>query len=257
MSDDDFWDIDQYLVTRRNQPVGSARAVDPSSAIPPVHGHGGAREDTRPGARSSTKSDPRHRRLPRDIAELHGLDDDALDPIVRNVLADLIQEMGHLHEDLRIAEKRIGFLDGAARHDTLGPWLGRSAFFGKFERLKALDRKENLSSAVVLFRIVGFHTLRRASGWDSADSVVVRLGSELMRHFETPVGHVADDQFAVLLPASTVEEAKVSAANPTFETINGPVGCEPLAVVHACSALDPFTNGLMMLTVLERRTYGG
>ena len=258
MSDKDgFWDIDQFLTTRRNQPVGSSRVVDPAAGTPPVHDRGDppADADQEARRRSAGEGRERRRRLPRDIAELHGLDEAALEPTVREVVADLIGEIGHLNEDLRLAEKRIAYLEGERRHDTLGPWLGRAAFFGQLEKLKGLDQSEQVSSAVVLFRIAGFHALRRAHGWQAADTVVVRLGEDLMRRSDAPVGHLADDQFGLLLPGHSLEDAERFAASEDLAQVNGPLGQEPLTVVSACSALARFTDAAALLTQLERCTF--
>ncbi len=260
MSDEDgFWDIDQFLTTRRNQPVGSSRVVDPAVGTVPVHERGDPAYESVEEAqrRRGDGGRGRQRRLPRDIAELHGLDEAALEPTVRGVVSDLIGEIGHLNEDLRHAEKRIAYLEEERRHDTLGPWLGRSAFFGQIEKLKGLDSSEHLSSAVLLFRIAGFHALRRAHGWQAADTVIVRFGEDLMRRIDTPVGHLADDQFGVLLPGYSLTEAEAFAASEDFARVNGPLGEDPLTVVSACCALGPYAEAASLLTQLERRTFAG
>ena len=254
MSDDGFWDIDQFLTTRRNQPVGAARVVDPADAVVPIHDGGGGSQG---GAPQHPPEGPggtvRKRRLPKDIAELHGLDEASLHPVVRAVLADLISEIGHLHEDLRLAEGRIGFLVGETRHDTLGPWLSRPAFLGQVAKLQSLDRSEGASSALVLFRILGLRSVRKGHGWEAADDVAVRFGGSVVHAAPNPVGHLGDDLFGVLLPGTPVEEAQRFAEQPDLAQVNGPVGHRPLPVAHAAAVLHPERDALAQLTTLERR----
>jgi len=262
MSDKDgFWDIDQFLTTRRNQPIGSSRIVDPATATIPIHDRDDAFAEIAAEAHRRTggqgQEQGRQRRVPRDIAELHGLDEAALQPAVREVVADLISEIGHLNEDLRLAEKRIDYLEGERRHDTFGPWLGRPAFFGQFEKLKGLDKSEHVSSAIALFRISGFRTLRRRHGWQAADTVIVRFGEDLMNRIDAPLGHLADDQFGLLLPGYSLEEAERFAGMEELSRVNGPMGHDPLPVISACCALGPYADPASLLTALERRTYEG
>ena len=254
MSDDGFWDIDQFLTTRRNQPVGAARVVDPMDAVVPIHDSDGGAQKGVPVARHPPGGggQQRRRRLPRDIAELHGLDEAALEPTVRAVLADLIREIGHLHEDLRLAEGRIDYLDSEVRHDTLGPWLGRAAFLGQLSRLQGLDRSEDVSSAVALFRILGFRAMRRTHGWEAADDVAIRFGRLIVDQTASPVGHIGDDLFGVLLPGMAVEEARRFADRPVLGQVNGPVGADPLTVARAAALLHPHRDGLAQLSSLER-----
>lgn len=253
MSDDDFWDIDQYLTTRRNREIGAERMVNPVRPAAEMRAYDASAERVEPIGRDLPKQGKRQRRQPRDIAEIHGLDEAEISGNVRDVLADLVQEIGLLHDDLRLAEARIEHLEQELRHDLLGDWLDRMGFIGRLSRLMTLDQQEGVRSAVILVRLEGFAMMRRRQGWSTADSVISDLGGRLTRIQNAVVGHLSDDLFGVLLvglPADAVENT-IGVDIPQAISVPGP---DP-ALRVSWAALDarPGQGELDQLSSLERK----
>lgn len=253
MSDEDFWDIDQYLTTRRNREIGSDRVVDPVRPPPEVRAYDASAERVEPVGRDLPDRRRRERKQPRDIAQIHGLDEAEIDGNVRNVLADLVQEIGLLHDDLRLAEGRIRFLEEELRHDLLGDWLDRKGFLGRLSRLSALDEQEETRSSLVLVKLDGFTDMRRKHGWSTADDVIGSLGRRLSQMPDAVVGHIADDMFGVLLvgvPADGVEKTLGETVPPTIRV----PGSDPdLPVFWAAVELRPGQGDLSQLSAAERQ----
>jgi GGDEF domain-containing protein len=253
MSDDDFWDIDQYLTTRRNREIGTGRVVDPVRPSPEARAYDASADRVEPVGRDLPDRRKRQRKQPRDIAEIHGLDEAEIDGNVRHALADLVQEIGLLHDDLRLAEGRIHFLEGELGHDALGDWLDRKGFMGQLSRLSTLDEKEEVQSSLILVRLDDFSEMRRKHGWATADDLVEELGRRLTQIPNTVVGHVADDMFGILLigiPRKDVENALGDAVPGTIR-VPGP---DPdLGVVWAAVDVRPGQSGLTQLSAAERK----
>lgn len=253
MSDEDFWDIDQYQTTRRNREIGSDRQVNPVRPAPGVRAYDTAAERVEPIGRDLPRRRRRERRQPRDIAEIHGLDETQLDGLVRDVLAELVQEIGLLHDDLRLAEGRIEFLEQEARHDLLGDWLDRRGFLGQVSRLSAMDEQEEAHSTLIVVDLDGFAAMRRKLGWSVADGVIADLGRKLMRIPGAVVGHVADGMFGLLLvgvPSGAAAET-VGAAIPGEIRVPGP---DPnLPVRWAAIDIRPGRGELDQLSTAERK----
>lgn len=253
MSDEDFWDIDQYLTTRRNREIGTDRIVDPVRSTPEVRAYDASADRVQPVGRDLPDHRKRQRKQPRDIAEIHGLDEAEIDGNVRLALADLIQEIGLLHDELRLAEGRIQYLEGELGHDVLGDWLDRKGFLGQLSRLSTLDEKEEAQSSLVLVRLDDFVETRQKLGWTTADELVEDLGRRLIDIPNAVVGHVADDMFGILLvgvPGTDVgralgesvpAEIRVHGANPN------------LPVVWAAIDVRPGQGELVQFSAAERR----
>ncbi|RVU37926.1 GGDEF domain-containing protein [Hwanghaeella grinnelliae] len=253
MSDEDFWDIDQYLTTRRNREIGTDRVVDPVRSTPEVRAYDASADRVEPVGRDLPDRRKRQRKQPRDIAEIHGLDEAEIDGNVRHALADLIQEIGLLHDDLRLAEGRIQFLEGELGQDDLGDWLDRKGFLGQLSRLSTLDEKEGGQSSLVLVRLDGFTETRRKLGWATADELVEELGRRLTQIPNSVIGHVADDMFGVLLvgvPGKDVGTA-LGEAIPAEIRVHG---TNPdLAVVWVAVDMRPGQSELSQLSAAERK----
>jgi len=253
MSDEDFWDIDQYLTTRRNREIGSDRIVDPVRPAPEVRAYDSSADRVEPVGRDLPDRRKRQRKQPRDIAQIHGLDEAEIDGNVRHALADLIQEIGLLHDDLRLAEGRIHFLEGELGHDALGDWLDRKGFLGQLSRLSALDEKEEVQSSLILVRLDDFAETRRKNGWTTADELVEELGRRLASIPDAVIGHVADDMFGILLIGVPSSGVGVALGEAVPARIRVPGAGSDLAVVWSAVDLRPGQDGLTQLSAAERK----
>ncbi len=254
MSDDDFWDIDQYLTTRRNREIGSDRVVDPVRPASDIRALDTSTERVDPVVgRDLPDRRRRQPRQPRDIAEIHGLDETQLDGNIRLALADMVQEIGMLHGDLRMAEGRIHYLEEELRHDVLGDWLDRKGFLGRLSRLRTLDEREETHSSLLLVKLEGFAEMRGQHGWSAADAVVADLGGRLTQIPNAVVGHVADNMFGVLLVGVSLDSVDTAIGESVPDRIRVPGAAPDLTVISTAVQVRPGQGELDQLSAAERR----
>jgi|GEM_PF-3574769 len=253
MSDEDFWDIDQYLTTRRNREIGSDRMVDPVRPAPEIRPYDASMERVEPVGRDLPDRRRRKPRQPRDIAQIHGLDEAQLDGNIRLALADMVQEIGMLHDDLRLAEGRIRFLEDELRHDLLGDWLDRKGFIGRLSRLLTLDAQEETHSSLLLVKLEGFAEMRGKHGWSTADGVIADLGARLTEIPNAVVGHVADNMFGVLLVGVSADAVEAAIGDRMPAAIRVPGPGPDLAVLWTAVQVRPGQGEMDQLSAAERK----
>ncbi len=254
MSDEDFWDIDQYQTTRHNREIGAGTGVRPVGATAAAHPFADTMDQVIPAnAYSGDERRRRKRRQPKDIAEIHGLAEKDLDDSTRRVLADLIQEIGHLHDDFRMAEGRIRYLEEELRHDTLGDWLDRKGFLGRLSQLLSLDQQEHAHSSLALFRLRGFAESRSRFGWRTADDLVAEMGGLLAKFENAVVGHVADNMFGMLMVGTSAEKADAVLSSAIPKSVTIPGQDSQLRIDWVTVALTPGKRELEFLSAADRK----
>jgi diguanylate cyclase (GGDEF)-like protein len=95
-----------------------------------------------------------------------------------------------------------------AREDSLTGLRNHAAFQEEFDRVVEASRRDGSHTALVLIDLDNFRTLNDSAGHGTGDQLLVEVGRLLravLRHADLPF-RIGGDEFAVLLPHSTVED---------------------------------------------------
>lgn len=244
MTEDEIGDVDPIVggvrwrsLTRSEYHVSPTHAVRPVTRErdgDPPHGRGRDRHAALKAIRS-----------PSDLTELHGVAEESLSVPLRDALMELIDESGHLHDQLAAAENRINFLQEHGRLDRLGHWLSTATMLGQIRHLADLDRRESMTSSLAGFELTNYRTVLEQQGWSMAQQAEVKIGQVLSSAAPSGdvVGRLGDGCFGILLPGLPAEQAKLlvealadAGASLRLEQVSTPVMLE---VKTAIVSIDP------------------
>ena len=148
------------------------------------------------------------RRRLRDVAELHGVALDGLDPTILAVLEGMDAEIGHQHDAVLAAEARIAFLEEERDQDPLTPLLNRRALLADIAQLQRLDAAEHRRSSVILLDVPDWESRTAPLPRERREALLERLGQALRGAAGlNPAARVAGARFMVLAVGLTGEAA--------------------------------------------------
>lgn len=182
------------------------RQAPPANAAVGVHGGAVDARGAHPPQRLRPGGRPR-RRL-RDVAELHGVALEGLNPEIIAVLEGMDEEIGRQHDAVLAAEARIAFLEQERDQDPLTPLLNRRAILADIAQLQRLDQAEQRRSSVILVDIPAWETSMAALARERREALLDRLGQALLGAVGlNPAARIAGARFAVLAVGLTGEKA--------------------------------------------------
>lgn len=144
-----------------------------------------------------------------DETDLHGIDIDAMPAEARPVLIKLLDEIGHMSEQLHEAQQRIDYLEDRGGHDPNTGCLTRRAFLGALEQVLALDKENGIHSSLALVALPDWYRLRWEAGLDAAESQITRISEICERYMRTGdrLARIDDGVFAMVFVAAARAEA--------------------------------------------------
>lgn len=115
----------------------------------------------------------------------------------------------------RTRDDLIRQLAHAASHDPLTGILARSAFLERAEAALALDRRDSSDTSIVMLDIDHFKQVNDRHGHHCGDAVLKRFTKLIEGRLRKSdiFGRLGGEEFAVVLPSTTVGEALVVAEN--------------------------------------------
>lgn len=145
-----------------------------------------------------------------DVADLQGIDIDEVDDPLRQVIIQLLDDLGHLQESLTEARQRIAYLEDRTDHDPTTGCLTRRAFQAALEQVLGLDEQNGIHSTLVLMAVPDWGKLRRRDGLATAEAFAIQVSEALDRHARTGdlVARLDDGVFALVFVASGQDEAQ-------------------------------------------------
>ena len=144
-----------------------------------------------------------------------GLPDEALSPLARAAISDLLVENQRLLEELDKARERSAHLERLADEDALMPVANRRAFMRELSRLMALAKRYDSASSVIYIDLNGMKMINDRWGHNAGDAAlqhVARLLIDNTRHADI-IGRLGGDEFGVLLVKTDQHNAEVKAAS--------------------------------------------
>jgi diguanylate cyclase (GGDEF)-like protein len=142
-----------------------------------------------------------------------GLPDEALSPLARAAISDLLTENQRLVEELDKARERSAHLERLADEDALMPVANRRAFMRELSRLMALAKRYDSASSVIYMDLNGMKVINDRWGHNAGDAAlqhVARLLIDNTRHADI-IGRLGGDEFGVLLVKTDQHNAEVKA----------------------------------------------
>jgi diguanylate cyclase (GGDEF)-like protein len=124
-----------------------------------------------------------------------GIPDADLTPRVREVIAGLTSEIGHLRA-------RLESLETVADQDSLLPILNRRAFVREMARVMAFGERYELTTSLVYFDLNHLKTINDTDGHAAGDAALRHVASVLATNVRKSdvVGRLGGDEFGVILP---------------------------------------------------------
>ncbi len=142
-----------------------------------------------------------------------GLPDEALSPLARAAISDLLTENQRLVAELDKARERSAHLERLADEDAMMPVANRRAFMRELSRLMALAKRYDSASSVIYIDLNGMKAINDHWGHNAGDAAllhVARLLIDNTRHADI-VGRLGGDEFGVLLVKTDQHNAEVKA----------------------------------------------
>jgi diguanylate cyclase (GGDEF)-like protein len=124
-----------------------------------------------------------------------GIPEAELTPRVREVIAGLTSELGHLRA-------RLESLETVADQDSLLPILNRRAFVREMARVMAFGERYELTTSLVYFDLNHLKTINDTDGHAAGDAALRHVAGILATNVRKSdvVGRLGGDEFGVILP---------------------------------------------------------
>jgi len=142
-----------------------------------------------------------------------GLPDEALPPLARAAISELLAENQRLQEELNTARERSAHLERLADEDALMPVANRRAFMRELSRLMALAKRYDSASSVIYIDLNSMKAINDRWGHNAGDAALQHVGRLLVDHTRHAdvVGRLGGDEFGVLLVKTDQHNAEVKA----------------------------------------------
>jgi diguanylate cyclase (GGDEF)-like protein len=124
-----------------------------------------------------------------------GIPEAELTPRVREVLAGLTSEIGHLRT-------RLESLEAVADQDSLLPILNRRAFVREMSRIMSFGERYHLTTSLVYFDLNDLKAINDTDGHAAGDAALRHVAAVLATNVRKSdvLGRLGGDEFGVILP---------------------------------------------------------
>lgn len=138
----------------------------------------------------------------------------AFDTYINSLMDELSrskEELQKYTESLEeVISKRTALLREQARHDGLTNLLNQHSFYSELRRELLRGQRRNHSTVLIYFDLDGFKILNDSHGHKRGDEILVAVAESMKTTLrETEISaRYGGDEFCVILPESTIEEAE-------------------------------------------------
>src|SRR5688572_32015721 len=192
---------------RENLPPGSTARVGAAKPVAPAREAHAAAPTAATGAATSA--------VAADQATFLGLSESELSPNVRAALQALLDEVGHLRQELELTRKRISHLERMADEDSMLPIANRRAFVRELTRLMSYSERYGTAGSVLYFDLNGMKEINDRYGHPAGDEArrhFARLLGGNVRDSDV-VGRLGGDEFGVILAQADEAQARDKAGS--------------------------------------------
>ncbi len=170
------------------------------------------------------------------ISDIHGLDNIDITPEMMAVIDNMMSEITKLRSELDQAEKRIIFLENKGDHDPIAKCLTAAAFNKSLIKLLLLDKDNNNNSCLAILTIKNWGDIHHGMNRKSDEKVIHHMAEILSLSIKTGdiLGHISDDQFAIIFTASSEEQSEIF-----IDEINNKFNNNPPIVSSKAVAINP------------------
>lgn len=154
-------------------------------------------------------------RVPTDSVSVLGIPEAEFTPKVREAVTSLLQEVSRLSQELDDMRRRMENLETFADQDDLLPILNRRAFVRELSRIKSFGERYELKAALLYIDLNDFKPINDTHGHGAGDLVLKELASTLVKNLRESdiVGRLGGDEFGIVLPNATADDALKKAAS--------------------------------------------
>ena len=171
-----------------------------------------------------------------------------------HVLRELLARLGEARR-LRKFEERVRYM---ARYDALTGLFNRDSINLKLEQCVNEAVNDGSSFSVVFIDLDGFRKLNDRLGHTAGDQTLKTVAARMQKFVQSPnlVGRLGNDEFVLILPVLTENEA-LAAAGRMLEELREPLGLEadPEGRITASMGLSRYPAAGATAEVLVGRAY--
>ena len=151
--------------------------------MPPADATGGSRDDRR------AKPDEREvSQELKDVAAVHGVEEDDLTPNIRGAMVGLIAEMASLREALEQNRNRLEYLTALADQDPVSLVFNRRAFVRELSCALMIARRRHTVSSLVFVEIENLKSVNSRLGLAAGDAAIEHVAGIIQT--QIPEGNV-------------------------------------------------------------------
>lgn len=153
--------------------------------------------------------------VPTDVVSVMGIPEAEFTPKVREAVTMLLEEVSRLKHEIDGMKERVSDLEIFADQDDLLPVLNRRAFVRELSRLQSFGERYNLKASLLYLDLNNFKTINDNHGHAAGDAVLHAFAETLVKQLRDSdiIGRLGGDEFGIVLPNATVEDARKKAAS--------------------------------------------
>lgn len=178
--------------------------------------------------------------LPSDEVSIMGIPEAEFTPKVRDAVTSLLQEVDRLTRDLSEMKQRVSELETFADQDELLPVLNRRAFVRELSRLQSFGERYDLKASLLYLDLNKFKSINDTHGHAAGDKVLNAFVVALKKNLRDSdlIGRLGGDEFGIVLPNATLEDARLKAGSlaQAIENMKVPYEGKVLKVTVAVGA---------------------
>ena len=159
------------------------------------------------------------------IGNIYGLDDIEISPKITAIMDNMMAEITKLRGELYHSQQRILFLEDKGDHDPIAKCLTAVAFHRYLTKILLLDKDNHNNSSLAMVTVKNWDDIHHGMNRQSDGKVIHHIAETLgaVIDFGDVIGHIYDDQFAIILTAANKDQAKSFIEQINYKLKNNPL----------------------------------
>ncbi len=159
------------------------------------------------------------------IGNIDGLNDIEIPPKITAIMDNMMAEITKLRGELDQAHQRVTFLEDKGDHDPIAKCLTAVAFHRYLTKILLLDKDNYNNSSLAMVTVKNWDDIHHGMNRQSDEKVIHHMATILAELVDIGdvIGHISDDQFAIILTASNKDKAQIFIDQMNLNLKNNPL----------------------------------